>query len=393
MTGEDEPAGSPSAASDIPPQPPPPPAPGPPRLVFDGAFVGPMLPPWFVDGRPTALPVSEDVLAIPLGTRRLVGKALDLLTRPDSGLRSASFYIGFILLVTVAPVVILVGIAVTTDTHLFQPYGPRGSSPFDGPVILAAFVAIAGYWVAAVESRVLATAVIGGRAEGRPLRLRESIGLTRRRFWQVLGAMVGIGVITGLIGGLIGLPVELALGNVQAINYGLSLVIGTLVSAPFVYTPAGIVLGEADALEAIKRSFGLARSRKRLALVVALFGILSQFIVLFGVSIGGDVVYRVIDGAGLIDSFPVALVIPLSAALVFALGTLLFLVEAIAAAPAVFAFEALTHYTHGLESGREHPAAGTSIWSPWMTPGLLIGAVLAVLALAAGLAGLAGTPV
>jgi len=53
---------------------------------------------------------------------------------------------------------------------------------------------------------------------------------------------------------------------------------------------AGIVLGEVGVFEAIQRSFRLARSRWRLALVVALFGIASQFIVLFGVSIGGDVV-------------------------------------------------------------------------------------------------------
>jgi hypothetical protein len=113
--------------------------------------------------------------------------------------------------------------------------------------------------------------------------------------------------------------------------------------------------------------------------------------VLFGVSIGGDVVVRVVDGTGIADSFPPPLVIPLVAALVFAFGTLLFLVEAITAAPAVFAFEALTHYTHGLEAGRERPVPGRSIWSPWMTPGLLVGAVIGVLALAIGLAGIAGS--
>ena len=373
--------------------PPPPPSAGLiiPRLTFDGSFVGPILPPVVAgtERTPEAAPVSEAVLALPLGTRELVGQALDLLTRSDSGLRSASFYIGFLLLVTVGPVAMLVGLAVTLELGLVAQIDTLDSWPLDGPILLASLVAGAGYLVANVESRALATAVIGGRAEGRPLRLRQSIAVTRRRFWRLLGAMILIGLVTGLIGLLIQLPLGLALGNVEAINYGLSLLVGTLVAAPFVYVPSGIILGEVGALEAIRRSVRLARSRPRLAIVVAMFGILSQFIVLFGVSTGGDVVLRIIEGTGLAASFPPALVVPLAAALTFAFGTLLFLVEAIAAAPAVFAFEALTHYTRGLDDARRHPVEGDSIWTPWMTPGLLLGLVLGLVAIAAGLAGLA----
>ena len=157
--------------------------------------------------------------------------------------------------------------------------------------------------------------------------------------------------MAGILSTLVQLVFVFVLGSREEINFGVSLVVGTLVGAPFAYVVAGIVLGEVGVFESIQRSFRLARSRWRLALVVALFGIASQFIVLFGVSIGGDVVVRVVDGTGIADSFPPPLVIPLVAALVFAFGTLLFLVEAITAAPAVFAFEALTHYTHGLEAG------------------------------------------
>jgi hypothetical protein len=305
--------------------------------------------------------VTEAVLAIPLGTRSLVGHALDLLTRPDSGLRAASFYIGFIVLLTVGPLVMLGALAVTLEAPLFE---PDGESPLSMSIAIASVLAVVGYLVAGVESRALATAVIGGRAEGRPLRLRESIAVARMRFWTVFGANVVVGLITGLLTLAIQLPLGLALGNVEAINYGLSLLIGTIVAAPFVYVPAGIVLGEVGTFEAISRSFRLARTRKRLALVVALFSILSQFVVLFGISIGGDVVLRVIEGTGIGDSFPAALVIPVAAALTFAFGTLLFLVEAITAAPAVYAFTALTHYTHGLQQGRDVPAPGLHLWDP-----------------------------
>jgi hypothetical protein len=289
--------------------------------------------------------------------------------------------------VTVAPVVMLVGIGASLGEPMFD---PTADSSLNIPIVLAGCLAFLGYMAASTEARTLAVAVIGGRAEQRPLALRESIAIARRRFWRVFGANLVVGFVAGILSSLVQLVFVFMLGNRGEINFGVSLVVGTLVGAPFAYVLAGIVLGEVGVFEAIQRSFRLARSRWRLALVVALFGIASQFIVLFGVSIGGDVVVRVVDGTGIADSFPPALVIPLVAALVFAFGTLLFLVEAITAAPAVFAFEALTHYTHGLEAGRERPVSGDSIWSPWMTPGLLVGAVLGVLALAIGLAGIAG---
>ena len=359
------------------------------RLEFDGSFVGPLAPPRAPGAGATGgagSPVTDEVLAIPLGTRRLVGHALDLLTRPDSGLRAASFYIGFIVLLTVGPVVMLGTLAVTLEAPLFE---PGVDSPLSMPIAIASLLAIAGYLVAGVESRALATAVIGGRAEGRPLRLRESIAVARLRFWTVLGANVVVGLTAGLLTLAVQVPLGLALGNVESINYGLSLLVGTIVAAPFAYVPAGIVLGEVGAFEAIGRSFRLARTRVRLALVVALFSILSQFIVLFGISIGGDVVLRVIEGTGIGESFPAALAIPVAAALTFAFGTLLFLVEAITAAPAVYAFTALTHYTHGLEAGRASPAGGTRLWDPWLTRGLAVGAWIGFLVLLAAVVDLA----
>jgi hypothetical protein len=147
---------------------------------------------------------------------------------------------------------------------------------------------------------------------------------------------------------------------------------------------AGIVLGEVGAVDAIGRSVRLVVLRKRLAVVVTLFSVLGQFIVLFGLSIGIDTVARILTGTGLVDDFPRMLVVPIVAALVFALGTLTFLVEAIAAAPAVHAFAALTHYTHGLEFGREHPAPSRNAFQPWFTKGLGAGAILALVALVLG---------
>ncbi len=382
------PEATPPAAVPLPP-PPPPGGIGPRR--FDGGD-GPLLPPpppW-IHRAPVVPPVTEAVLAIPLGPRRLVGQALDLLTRSDSGLRSASFYIGFLLLATVGPAIALLGIAVVV-----APGGPFGrpvpgdprsyqQAAWAGWLTLAAIPAFLGYLAASVESRALAAAVIGGRAEGRPLRLRESIAIARRRFWSILGAQILVGIVSTIFSLVADWAVGTVVRDETALSFAISLIVGLVVGAPFVYVPAGIVLGEASAMEAIRRSIRLARTRKRLAVVVTLFTLFSQILVLLGFSAGADVFYRLGSSTGLLEAFPVPLVVPVVAALVFAFGTLQFLVEAIAAAPAVHAFEALTHYTAGLEQGRREPLAVRHWWDPWFTPGLTICAAIALLSLVVG---------
>ncbi len=389
------PAWSGSAIAIPGPMPPPPP----PRPVY-GAPPGigwlPGVPP---QPREVPPPPTAAALAIPLDTRSLVREALDLLTRSDSGLRGPSFYIGFMMLVTLAPFVALFGLLVVAQpADLLGPSFATGDGSsygsgteglaFLGWLSLGAIPAVLGYIGATVEARALATAVIGARAEGRPLRLVESISLARKRFWPVLGAQVLIGFITGLITTIASVVVFALMGPVEPISYGVQLLLGLLLGTPVVYVPAAIVLGGTGVFESIRRSFGLASARKRLAVVVTLFGLVSQFVVLFGLSAGLDAVARFIVGTGLTETFPPPLVVPLTAAFVFAIGTLVFLVEVIAAAPPVFAFIALTHYTWGLEAGRRDPVRVRHTWDPWMTPGLALAAGLALLALIGGVVSL-----
>jgi hypothetical protein len=362
--------------------PPPPPAvplppPPPPRVTLPGVHT-PIAP-----ARPVA---SEAVLQIPLGTRELVQVSLDLLTRRDTGLRGASFYVGFMLLVSLAPLIVIFGLLLTlpmvTEPVIADAYGPDASSAaWLGWLLLAAIPAALGYLAAGTDARSLATAVIGGRVEGRPLHLRESISVARQRFWQILGAQFLVGIVTAIVSSIVQFVAGFGIGLGDEPLFGVSLVVSVLVSVPFVYVAAGIVLGEVGMFDAIARSWQLVRLRKRLAVVVTLFSVLGQFIVLFGLSAGIDIVARVLIGAGVVEDFPRPLVVPIAAALVFALGTLTFLVEAIAAAPAVHAFAALTHYTRGLQDGRDRPVTGTSLFSPWLTPGMALVTIVALLSL------------
>jgi len=372
--------------------PPPPPAFGPPPPPQFGIIsrYGRFAPP--PAAAPQLPPPTAETLALPLGPRKLVGMSLDLLTRSDSGLRAASFYIGFILLLTVAPAVALFGIAIATgNTDALGATPPTHSEDSQIWVLwllLALIPALCGFIAVSVEAKALATAVIGGRAEGRPLRLRESISVTRSRFWSVLGAVVLVGILSLGVQLVITFGLALVFPKAQALaalDYIVSVVVGVVVGTPFIYAPAGIILGEAGAVEALRRSVRLARARKRLAVVVTLFSVLAGLVVQFGLSIALDTVSRVLSGAGLVDHFPAPLVVPLAAAMVFAYGTLVLLTEAIAAAPAVHAFVALTHYTGGLERGRREPLAVRHAWDPWMTRGLAVTGAIALASLVFGL--------
>ena len=261
-------------------------------------------------------------------------------------------------------------------------------TPLDPWIALAALPAILGYLVASIESRTLATAVTAGRMEGRPLALPQSIAIARRRFWKMFAAQSAITLLTLVSATIVTLIVDVALlsvGPIELIDVGISLIVGLLVAWPFVYVPAGLVLGEVGVTEAISRSIRLARQRGSLALVLALFASAPQILVGVGLGTGLDIAIRLAGGPEGLDSFPLPLVIPAAAILSFAFGTLVFLAEAVAASPAVHAFASLTYYTHGLEIGREKPVDVRRVWAPWTTPGLAIGAVIAVLALVGGI--------
>ena len=80
----------------------------------------------------------------------------------------------------------IVGLQALSGARCSIPFAPP--TPVDGWIALAALPAVMGYLVASVEARTLSTAVVGGRMEGRPLTLPQSVSVARRRFWRMLAA-------------------------------------------------------------------------------------------------------------------------------------------------------------------------------------------------------------
>jgi hypothetical protein len=125
-----------------------------------------------------------------------------------------------------------------------------------------------------------------------------------------------------------------------------------LATMPFGFYQAGVILGGVGAIEALRRSIRIARARWRLALVVALAGIVLSYIEVFALGAGLDLVLRFAEAAGLsIDgTVPVAtLTVILILACVVAVGSLIVTIAALVAAPQVFVFLKMTEYSAGLD--------------------------------------------
>lgn len=331
----------------------------------------------------TAGPTPTARPAWPRMSKVLAG-SLDLVTLSRIPLRNASLYIGLLGLLTAGPLTV----ALIADAPHFDPETLAGLS---GGTVLAGIIAFLALIAINVDAQIIAVAILGGAKAGRPLTLREALRRSRQAFWPVFRATLLVGILSTILSWILDSVLGRAFGDTtDAAGVGSQLLVGLLMS-PFVYATAGVVLGDVQAMESLRRSARLARNRLRLAIVVSLFAVVAQYLVIFAAFAGIDLVVRALEPfhAQLenFDSSSIGGFLLLAAGAlvaVFAYGTLSFTVGALAATPQVVAFLGLTGYSRGLDRAREadegEPARDTSAWVSRM---MVIGAVLAGLFAAA----------
>ncbi len=353
----------------------------------DAPSAGPIAP------APPVAPVIE--LA---STRRLVGASFDLLGRANDDMRRASFYIGSVVLGTVGPLALatwaLNVVAFERTTYEMEALlgGAVGAA-----LAITGVLALIGLIVAGVESRTLAVAMLGGRMAGRPITPRQALARSRRVFWRAVVAAFIVGIPLAIAQAVVGAIVEPMLGEAIEASVVTTLLVTVTVGAPFAYVLAGIVLGDVDPVEAVRRSFRVFRVRKLAAMVVVAFETVALLLVFLGATTGLDVVLRVLGALGLgVESGPAGLALMTGGivAAVFAFGTLVFTVIGITVAPQVVMFVGLTHATMGLErvraGGVDDPDAPHRpgrprfrTWTRLMLVGFFFGGLLLAVAVAA----------
>jgi hypothetical protein len=341
-------------------------------------------------------PETRGPLALP-GTRAVIGTALDLAYRARDGLRSASLAIGFQVLATLGPLVLLLLVLADRAPDLLDAVAAGGAGPTPTEqettlafvITLTGLIAIVALTALAIESRIIGAALLGSRAMGQPMRPLEALRRSRQVFWRVLGATLLVQIPLSILSGAVSSAVTGMAGSSEA-SLAVSTVVTMLASVPFAYVLTGIVLGGAPALMAIRRSFAMARVRWRIAFVVAVAETLAQTLLIFGLLTALDIVARVADILGLgLDTGTVMTYLTLVVAMfvVAAVGSLMFTVSALAVAPQVVAFVGLTGYGGGLDRARDEVATRPV---HWLSAPMAIGAGVAIVASVLGVSSILG---
>jgi hypothetical protein len=337
------------------------------------------------------------VSAMP-GMRATVGRGLDLNVAASGEVRRASVYIGLLTLLSVGPIAtVLWAFSARQGGFEWLQQLARGLSPDFVPVgpgfgELFFVILMIGFWcllTVGVDAQLLATVLIGAKATERRFDLRAALALVRLRYWRFVRASALIGLILLIPRFLVnqvvmnGKPVGT---EAQALFVS---AIDILVSTPFAYVAAGIVLGAVAARESIRRSVRLAQARWRLALLIGIVNTAVTYIAGFAVGAGGDILVRLGTAFGLGASMGPAQIVVLAAIVALAIvsiGSLIMTIGALTVGPQIVAFLGLTGYSGGLDATRD-PADPTApprvapLISMPMQLAFVINAALATLAL------------
>ncbi len=363
----------------IPPpfEPPPPPAGIPPPPADDPPAGDPApaaaSPPWQVPGAWATL-----------------GGGLDLSLSANRELRRASLYIGLLTLGLVGPFAVIVlafgavqgGFDWIADMVVGLEPDLVPVDPIVGTFMaVAGFVAVLGLFVIGIESQIMAAAILGGRALGRPMTMREALRRSRQVFWSVVGASLLVGLILIVPNIVLNATFSSIFGAASEAPAVILTALGALLSAPFAYLVTGIVLGDVGASESVRRSTRLARARWRLAIAVSAVGAVVGYLELFATGAGIDILARVggalhlgFDSSG--GTLALGVVV---AAGVLAIGSLTFTLAALRDAPQVVAFVGMTGYGAGLDRSRE-PWTGPRRLERWISVPMEIGIFVGVVA-------------
>ncbi len=367
-----------------------------PPTTPEAPSAAPLEPPAAMQPAPPATPEAPTAAphpAIPLvTTSRLLAASFDLLGRSGTDMRRASFYIGLIILGTVGPLALASwGLIVVETERGFAEFeegiGANAEALFAGLGLLA----FTGLVVAWVESRTLAITVLASRMVERPVSTRRALARSRRMFWSAILASFLAGIPVIFVQGVVSEFFAPTFGEAVEASVITSTLVTALIGGPFAYVLAGVVLGDVNPFEALRRSFLVFRARKMAAAIVVVFETITALLVLFGISAGLDVVLRLFGSLGF---GPESSTIGLAAttigvvAVTFAFGTLIFTVTAITVAPQVVMFLGLTHATIGLDRVRPGGPEDPDIRLPgrprfrWLTRSMLLGFVLGAVGLA-----------
>jgi hypothetical protein len=232
------------------------------------------------------------------------------------------------------------------------PVGPY----FELLLLVVVLMGIGCLLLLSVDAQLLATILIGADATGRRFELRDALRIARSTFWRFVRASILVGFI--LLMPRLAINVVVVGGRPVGSDAQtlIQTVANVILSAPFAYVAAGVVLGRVSARESVRRSWMLARFRWRLAFLIAIVNQAVAYVASFALGAGADILVRLGKLFGLGTTMGQLQLIVLGAIVAVAIvsvGSLVMTIAALTVAPQVVAFLGLTGYSAGLDATRE----------------------------------------
>ena len=164
-------------------------------------------------------------------------------------MRRASFYIGLIILGTVGPFALASWALEVVSIHLTNAeMRATLDAGAQGLLVFLSSIAVAGLLVAVVESRAMATALLGARMASRPLSARGALARSRMSFWRVIVGSFIVAIPVGVAQSALSALFSSMVGKQTDLSVVSSTLAAALAGAPLAYVLSGIVLGDVVAV-------------------------------------------------------------------------------------------------------------------------------------------------
>jgi len=302
------------------------------------------------------------------GPIAVLAEGLGQAARASRLLRDASVYIG-VLFVAMAGGGVLAELGILSWAVTYEPPSVFARVTAIEAVERANLLLLAGALgclVVAIDGTAIGMTLLAGRIVGARVTLVDALARARQVFWRLLGATILLAIVQLIVSAIY----RLAIGARPAPNPGgiqaftVDPVPAMLVSIPFILTTGSIVISDDGVMAAVRRSARLIARARRLGVALALFALLSGFVEGMALASGFDILLRVtstfhLDVAAGTPSYVASALLGL--AILMAIGSLVFTIAAVIAAPQVIALVRLGVPLTGLQRVVDVPFADASV--------------------------------
>jgi hypothetical protein len=332
------------------------------------ALVAPVWEPPAMPG--SAIPPIAEPPTRPPGMIEIISGGIDLNVGLTREIRRMSLFVGGLFLAALGPIAAIVIVRSVQlggfdwlVNSLTAPLG-LGGITFPGTeraglgpwAAIAAFIGGTCLVAISVDVQLMATALLGGRLSGHTLDLRQTVGLARQGFWRLIFASITVGLILIIPRQVLG---SLLIRGAEESRLALSTALDVLLSTPFAYVGAAVILARATPFAAVRQSWGMARRRWRLAFVIGIVNTAVSYLATFAIGVGLDILFRIATGLGIDRGLGPLQSVELVAIVAFAIvaiGSLTLTVAALSTAPQVIAWLGLGGPASGfVDPARDNP--------------------------------------